>query len=149
MFGNKDHWFTHVITVIAVVGLVLLSDLPWYWLLVVAMVISGVVEFAIREIPANMKSYDPEQYRLWDAGFGQDSEVTTDSELTMTDDGDPKIEHVTASSTQEGLETLRNRYARGELTEEQFERKVDHLLETETPEDAENWRKGERDILRD
>ncbi|SDM37183.1 Short C-terminal domain-containing protein [Halogranum gelatinilyticum] len=35
------------------------------------------------------------------------------------------------------LETLRRRYAAGELTDEQFERKLERLLETETLEDAE------------
>lgn len=36
------------------------------------------------------------------------------------------------------LETLRRRYAEGELSEEQFERKLDQLLETETIEDVED-----------
>ncbi len=36
------------------------------------------------------------------------------------------------------LEALRRRYAEGELTEEQFERKLDQLLETETIEDVED-----------
>jgi len=36
------------------------------------------------------------------------------------------------------LATLRERYARGELTDEQFERKVERLLETETLEDIED-----------
>ena len=35
------------------------------------------------------------------------------------------------------LERLRRRYAEGELTDEQFERKVERLLETETLEDIE------------
>ncbi|WP_096390573.1 SHOCT domain-containing protein [Halopenitus persicus] len=38
--------------------------------------------------------------------------------------------------TDDALETLRERYARGELTDEQFERKLERLLETETLEDA-------------
>lgn len=38
----------------------------------------------------------------------------------------------------QALDTLRNRYARGELTDEQFERKLDQLLETETLEDIED-----------
>ncbi|MCU4717298.1 SHOCT domain-containing protein [Halapricum hydrolyticum] len=38
----------------------------------------------------------------------------------------------------DALETLRERYARGELTDEQFERKVERLLETETLEDIED-----------
>ncbi|MFC7018101.1 MULTISPECIES: SHOCT domain-containing protein [Haloarcula] len=36
------------------------------------------------------------------------------------------------------LERLRRRYAEGELTDEQFERKVERLLETETLEDVED-----------
>jgi uncharacterized membrane protein len=39
---------------------------------------------------------------------------------------------------QDALQTLRDRYARGELTDEQFERKVERLLETETLEDVED-----------
>lgn len=40
----------------------------------------------------------------------------------------------------EALQRLRERYAAGELTEAQFERKVERLLETETIEDAEDRR---------
>ncbi|SFF78540.1 Short C-terminal domain-containing protein [Halopelagius inordinatus] len=36
----------------------------------------------------------------------------------------------------DALARIRDRYARGELSEEQFERKLELLLETETPEDA-------------
>ena len=39
-------------------------------------------------------------------------------------------------STDEALGTLRERYARGELTEEQFERKLERILAVETVEDA-------------
>ncbi len=42
----------------------------------------------------------------------------------------------TEESTRDALETLRERYAAGELTDEQFERKLDRLLETETVESA-------------
>jgi len=38
------------------------------------------------------------------------------------------------------LEALRRRYANGELTDEQFERKLDRLLETETLEDVAEYR---------
>ncbi|ACM56783.1 SHOCT domain-containing protein [Halorubrum lacusprofundi] len=37
---------------------------------------------------------------------------------------------------QDALDRLRTRYANGELTDTQFEQKLDRLLETETPEDA-------------
>lgn len=36
----------------------------------------------------------------------------------------------------DALARIRDRYARGELSDEQFERKLELLLETETPEDA-------------
>lgn len=49
-------------------------------------------------------------------------------------------------SVTDALSTLRERYARGELTDEQFERKLDRLLETETPERAVEWRERERAI---
>jgi len=45
-------------------------------------------------------------------------------------------ESAATTTTSDALETLRDRYARGELSEEQFERKVERLLETETVEDA-------------
>ncbi|XVH31938.1 SHOCT domain-containing protein [Haloferacaceae archaeon DSL9] len=42
------------------------------------------------------------------------------------------------------LQVLRDRYARGELTDDQFERKLDRLLETETLEELEERRVRER-----
>lgn len=45
------------------------------------------------------------------------------------------------------LEALRRRYAEGELTDEQFERKLERLLETETLEDVEE--RAARDRLRE
>jgi uncharacterized membrane protein len=58
----------------------------------------------------------------------------------------------TEQTSEDALQTLRDRYARGELTDEQFERKLERLLETETIEDAEdrlrrsNTRKREPEI---
>jgi hypothetical protein len=47
-------------------------------------------------------------------------------------------------SASDALETLRDRYARGELTDDQFERKLERLLETETLEDVEERYGGRR-----
>ncbi|PHQ37624.1 hypothetical protein DJ69_15995 [Halorubrum persicum] len=65
----------------------------------------------------------------------------------QTDDAE-RSEHAS-----DALDRLRARYAEGELTDEQFERKLDRLLETETPEDAaeyvERGRAGGSDAERD
>lgn len=49
-------------------------------------------------------------------------------------------------SADDALSTLRERYARGELTDEQFERKVERLLETETLEDVEDRARARRTL---
>jgi uncharacterized membrane protein len=43
------------------------------------------------------------------------------------------------SAEEEALDELKARYARGELTDEEFERRVERLLETESVEDAETF----------
>jgi hypothetical protein len=40
------------------------------------------------------------------------------------------------TDVEDALDTLRSRYARGDLSDEQFERKLEALLDTETPEAA-------------
>lgn len=45
----------------------------------------------------------------------------------------------------DSLTTLRERYARGELTDAEFERKVDRLLQTDSPEHAAEWRERTRE----
>ena len=52
------------------------------------------------------------------------------------------------STDTDPLADLRRRYANGELTDDQFERKLDRLLETETPEDAAEWRQRETESTR-
>jgi uncharacterized membrane protein len=52
--------------------------------------------------------------------------------------GGTRADETTAADvdTEAALATLRERYARGDLSEAQFERKLERLLETETPEAA-------------
>ena len=68
----------------------------------------------------------------WDDWWGtSEDEASSDESVATTDptrDDD--------SSPGDALQTLRERYAAGELTDEQFERKLDRLLETETLEDV-------------
>ncbi|QLG48037.1 SHOCT domain-containing protein [Natrinema halophilum] len=83
---------------------------------------------------------DEEDRREWvdDYSPGEtETETSTDS-ATIASDADADIE------ARDALESLRERYAAGELTDEQFERKLDRLLSTETLEDAEEWRQGTR-----
>lgn len=57
-----------------------------------------------------------------------------DSESTSV--GESQEQETDPAETGDALENLRDRYARGELSDEQFERKLERLLETETVEDA-------------
>ena len=43
------------------------------------------------------------------------------------------------TETENALEALRNRYARGEISEAEFEQRVERLLETETVDDAKQF----------
>jgi len=103
------------ITTILVTGLwlALLFVGPGDWWLAV-MLVGYVVVVPIVAILAG----DEEEADDWDEWAGEES--------TETQDETP-------------LETLQRRYAEGELTDEQFERKLERLLEVETLEDAEDW----------
>ena len=66
----------------------------------------------------------------WDGSPTLPGQTDSESRSEPTDD----------ETTADALDSLRDRYARGELTDEQFERKLDRLLETETVEDAAKYR---------
>lgn len=65
-------------------------------------------------------------------------------ELTMSEP-----ETVDNDSTPNSLATLRERYATGELTDEQFEYKVDQLLQTDSLENAAEWRERTRESTKE
>ncbi|MFC7138617.1 SHOCT domain-containing protein [Halosimplex aquaticum] len=50
-----------------------------------------------------------------------------------------------SDDTDEALEALRDRYARGEIDDEEFETRVERLLETESVDDAETFLRGDRE----
>lgn len=73
-----------------------------------------------------------------------------DATLPGETDDESTSEPTDGETTADALESLRERYARGELTDEEFERKLDRLLETETVEDAIEYRnQPERDRERE
>ncbi|WP_122089886.1 SHOCT domain-containing protein [Halalkalicoccus subterraneus] len=126
LLRSDDHWFTLAIATLIVIGLYVGFSVPWYWALVAGMLVSGVMELAIKEVPPDSDAYDSSQYYLWDKGFGDSQSA---SKKTSTDSAD-------------SLEVLRSRYARGELTDGQFEQKVEKLLETESLDDPREWDKA-------
>ncbi|MFC5278483.1 SHOCT domain-containing protein [Halorubrum rubrum] len=89
--------------------------------------------------------------------FDEEEEEETDESAESGPEGRTARENTQARKTDhtedagegnaDAIDRLRTRYAEGDLTDEQFERKLDKLLETETPEDAAEWRerKQERD----
>ncbi|MGQ3413526.1 SHOCT domain-containing protein [Natrinema sp. LN54] len=111
----------------------LLADQSW-WLPVLVVGYAAVVPVVA------ILFGDEDDRREWvgDAADTDESVTKSDAETAA----EP------ASDTRDALETLRERYAAGEVTDEQFERKLERLLDTETLEDAEEWtraRKGDRD----
>ncbi|MFA9416859.1 SHOCT domain-containing protein [Natrinema sp. HArc-T2] len=60
-------------------------------------------------------------------------------EYLSTDTAETDGKSEPTDSKTDALETLRERYAAGDLTDEQFERKLERLLDTETLEEAQEW----------
>ncbi|WP_257298893.1 SHOCT domain-containing protein [Haloarchaeobius sp. FL176] len=71
---------------------------------------------------------------LFDEDDGTEVLDETDRRTANTPNG--RTDERVPDSKRDALETLRQRYAQGELSEEQFENKLENLLETETLEDA-------------
>lgn len=69
---------------------------------------------------------------------GSQAAHTGDEPMTLED-----------SHRDDALQALRARYARGELTDETFERRLEHLLETGTVAEAENWTQHRADDAHD
>ncbi|WP_440770228.1 SHOCT domain-containing protein [Natronorubrum sp. DTA28] len=68
----------------------------------------------------------------WDDWWGTSEDEASSDESTAADAKPNRAE----STPGDALETLRERYAAGDLTDDQFEQKLDRLLETETLEDV-------------
>lgn len=110
-----DHPVSLVAGFVTVTGVYVLTPAVWYAALIAGMVVSGVLEFAIKEVPPDTDEYDPEQYPLWAA---------PDSGSTLSNSRN-------TDSTDAALSTLQERYASGELSDAEFENKVERLLESD------------------
>jgi len=95
-----------VMGLIFLVGFGLLALGEWWFWIVFPVGFAGVLPAAVALV------------RIYESRRGDDTEVSGTTE------------------TEDALETLRRRYATGELSEEEFEAKVERLLETETVADA-------------
>ena len=76
---------------------------------------------------------------LFDEEDGESDYEEYDPDPLWGEHGETAERDEATDDTTDALERLRTRYANGDLTDEQFERKLDRLLETETPEDAAEW----------
>lgn len=132
------------ITSMLVLGLGLLalfSGFSYFWLIF-------VLGFAVVvPIVAMLYGDEDDVEEWWDddwwGGWGWNQK-----EKRSEPDREAESDEDTASAADTPLETIRRRYARGELTDAQFERKLELLLETETLEDAED-RQRARELVRE
>lgn len=78
--------------------------------------------------------------------FDEDDEdgEETDEDGVERARSNARVERDDQDDASAALARLRTRYANGELTDEQFERKLDRLLETETLDDARGWAERNR-----
>ena len=77
--------------------------------------------------------------------FGEEIERAFGGGSANDDTGHEREAGRHTEDTSDAIETLRRRYARGDLTDAQFEAKLDRLLETDTPENTAAWRQRERE----
>lgn len=123
----------------------LLLGQEWWW---IAMLLGYAV---VVPIVATLFGDDTESGSWRDDDWWGESEDWWGGWGTWTSDGESAADGTPAPTTEETpLETLRRRYAAGELTDAQFERKLERLLETDTLENVEERAaRRERDRLRE
>jgi len=114
-------------TGLVVIGLSVLAyaaGLPnvWVLLFVGLLVVTPLVGLLVGD--DDWRKWDPLSDEFWEDIFGEESTETGETQDEAEAERDPLL-------------TLRERYARGELTDEAFERRLELLLETESLEEVE------------
>lgn len=120
--------------------LALFAGIGWFW----AIFVIGFL-FVV-PLVALLFGDETEKNEWWDSwgwdedwwDWSEESETETEPETRS----EPRRDERESRSNRDALETLRYRYAQGELTDEQFERKLERLLETDTIENAEDRRRA-------
>ena len=130
MTGTKDRITENITTVTAllVIGVSIIGfglGFPYTWVLFVVGLFVLVPLIGLLTGADDWRKWDPLSDEFWEDIFGEES--TEDEPRTVEKE----------VTKEDALLTLRNRYARGELTDEQFERKLELLLETESLENVE------------
>lgn len=116
-------------TALVVIGLSLVAyafGVPYIWLFFVVGLFVIVPLVGLLFGAEDWRKWDPFSDEFWEDIFGEESPDINTPEAST--ESLPK---------ENALSTLRDRYARGELTDEQFERKLVLLLETESLESIE------------
>ena len=118
-------------------GLVAMAfSVPYFWLIFVVGLLVVVPLVGLLFGAEDWRRWDPLSDEFWEDVAGE--ETADNAEEDKSDTAATRTEKTTTENSREALQTLRDRYARGELTEAQFERKLTLLLETETLEDVED-----------
>ncbi|WP_252698827.1 SHOCT domain-containing protein [Natronosalvus vescus] len=118
-------------TALLVIGLSIVAyglSIPYAWVFFVVGLFVIVPLVGLLFGADDWRKWDPLSDEFWD-------DIFEDEPAEATESPPPDDE----ATTEDALETLRDRYARGELTDEQFERKLELLVETESLENVEDW----------
>jgi uncharacterized membrane protein len=122
-------------TVVTGVWLAALLTGQGWWL--GALILGYVV---VVPIVAMLFGDEDDRREWWDDWSDWGSEERSDSNERDRRGAEARSGRAGREDDRDALATLRDRYARGELTDEQFERKLERLLETETLEAVEDRR---------
>ena len=140
MVTGGDDFFETItaITAVATLPLMILGFVFAGWQVgLLVMVVGWFLLVPVFAILSDRAGSDPEEVEKW-------LDVTERADADRSGDGQ-------SGNATDPLETLRDRYARGKLDDEEFERALEALLETDEgdPERFLERRRGERDRTRE
>ena len=134
----QDNITSATALVVIGIGLVAMAlSVPYFWLIFVVGLLVVVPLVGLLLGADDWRKWDPLSDEFWDDIAGElTDESAADRDEVSEDHGGKQIDRT--DEHRDPLDTLRDRYARGELSEAQFERKLELLLETDTIENVED-----------